>query len=197
MVRSNCRLVESGSHTPVGSPPASRLSFSALSSRSSDAMLLSGSSLNDDSPSLTNKPLPEPPKPCELIDFDVLNLEYVLAGNTNMTTRRPSTILEVDPSSSSYLSFSSPEKSGHRTPRQGDYKNIGRKNENKLEGLLNHKDGGDNLEKESTKKHTSLWELKEALEGLQCDKDYIATLLTSAYAHGKTADLTYVRLKLD
>ncbi|KAK6501208.1 hypothetical protein TWF481_009052 [Arthrobotrys musiformis] len=181
------------SYTPPGSPPVSRLVFSALSSRSSDAMSISGSSLNDDHPNLLDKPLPELPEAYKLIDVDILNSDFRLPSNMSTSSRNPPTIPEED------LASSISEKSGSGTPKQEHYKPRGSadNHDDDVEDgfILDFGEGGS--EKDNVPRCAGLWELKEVLEELQCDKDYIATLLTSAYVQGKKADLTYVRLKLD
>ncbi|KAK6532351.1 hypothetical protein TWF281_006540 [Arthrobotrys megalospora] len=182
------KLVPTESHTPPGSPPVSRLVFSALSSRSSDEMSISGSSLNDDIPNSMNKPLPELPRSCWPMDMDTQNLGSRPATKTPLS--RPPTIPEEDTSST--LEESSPS-----TPKQRDYANIGNDDGEEIEDEFDMTFNDPGVERENTTRHTSLWELKEVLEDLRCEKDYIATLLTSAYTHGKKADLTYVRLKLD
>ncbi|KAF3319029.1 hypothetical protein TWF173_005434 [Orbilia oligospora] len=190
------------SSTPPGSPPISRLVFSALSSRSSDAMSISGSSLNDDPLNPLDKPLPELPGSYGDFDVNLLHSDYRFTVNTSTPLRHPPTIPEEeeeeeeDTSSISELEDSSPS-----TPKQEDYtdhRNINNEGERLDNGFdLDYADDG--IEKGTTTHvhRTSLWELKEVLEELQCDKDYIATLLTSAHIKGKKADLTYVRLKLD
>ncbi|KAK6518361.1 hypothetical protein TWF506_005519 [Arthrobotrys conoides] len=156
-------------------------------------MSISGSSLNDDHTNSLNKPLPELPGCYGKFDVNLLSSDYRSSTSTSTPLRHPPTIPEEEISSISELEDSSP-----RTPKQEDYVNLG-DNNNGNEGAksLNLDYADDDIEKEDITRRTSLWELKEVLEELKCDKDYIATLLTSAHAHGKKADLTYVRLKLD
>ncbi|KAK6347873.1 hypothetical protein TWF718_005693 [Orbilia javanica] len=181
------------SSTPPGSPPVSRLGFAAMSSRSVDAMSISGSSLNDDHQHPLDKPLPELPGSYEYID--ILDSDFKPATEENSTPlRRPPTIPEEEEEDSASIL----ESSGLSTPKQEDYTNgdniSGRRDE--LEDNLGLDSGEDEVEEEEVTQRTRLWQLKEVLEELNCDKDYIAMLLTSAHSHGKKADLTYVRLRL-
>ncbi|KAF3153716.1 hypothetical protein EYR41_005656 [Orbilia oligospora] len=162
-------------------------------------MSISGSSLNDDHLNPLDKPLPELPGSYGDFDANLLHSDYRLTTNASTPLRRPPTIPEEeeDTSSISELEYSSPS-----TPKQEDYtdhRNINNEEEERLDNGFDLDYADDGIEKGPTTHvhRTSLWELKEVLEELQCDKDYIATLLTSAHVQGKRADLTYVRLKLD
>ncbi|KAF3231831.1 hypothetical protein TWF192_002209 [Orbilia oligospora] len=189
------------SSTPPGSPPISRLVFSALSSRSSDAMSISCSSLNDDHLNPLDKPLPELPGSYGDFDVNLLHPDYRLTTNTGAPLRHSPTIPEEVEEEDNSPSISELEDSSPSTPKQEDYidhRNINNEGE-QLDNDFDLDYADDGIERGTTThvQRTNLWELKEVLEELQCDKDYIATLLTSAHVQGKKADLTYVRLKLD